>query len=443
MAATNIGMMDGAYFVGRNEILNWVNSTLHLNLSKVEEAASGAVHCQLLDAAHPGVVPMHKVNYDARSEYEMIQNYKVLQEVFNKLNISKHIEVNKLVKGRPLDNLEFMQWLKRYCDSVNGGVTTVTYNPVERRRESYKGPKEPVKRTASNGSTISTTGGSRDSSSEKDGVRSPSGSSNGSYSRRSPSSTTSASSPRRESHSTPHPSSKTKSYTPSVPTEVRALNEQIAELKLSMENLAKERDFYFAKLKDIEKVCSNAELGHLPVIMAVQRILFATEDSPTVILEAQAMACDNCPIEQPCVEKRDMQEADDIGLISNVVADSSLNNGNSSSNNLGRDNRQQQQPPSHQQQHNHTPQHHPPNHYQQHNHQPHEQQQLQQQRSSSSSSSRRKSMVTVAVPSNTEPTGVYNPRHHGRTPYHETAGSGIGHGEQSFRQPAISTLRIK
>ncbi|KAL6569816.1 hypothetical protein OROMI_014330 [Orobanche minor] len=69
---------------------SWINSTLHLNLSKVEEACTGAVQCQLMDAAHPGIMPMHKVNFDASYDYEMIQNYNVLQDVFNKLKITKH-----------------------------------------------------------------------------------------------------------------------------------------------------------------------------------------------------------------------------------------------------------------------------------------------------------------------------------------------------------------
>ena len=72
--ATNIGIMDAEYFVGRFEILSWINSLLQLNLSKVKKACSGVVHCQLLDATHPGIVLMHKVNFDAKSGYEMIQS---------------------------------------------------------------------------------------------------------------------------------------------------------------------------------------------------------------------------------------------------------------------------------------------------------------------------------------------------------------------------------
>ena len=36
-AVSSIGIMDGAYFVGRGEILHWISATLQLSLAKVEE----------------------------------------------------------------------------------------------------------------------------------------------------------------------------------------------------------------------------------------------------------------------------------------------------------------------------------------------------------------------------------------------------------------------
>ncbi|KAL2348355.1 hypothetical protein Fmac_002355 [Flemingia macrophylla] len=258
--ATNIGIMDAAYFVGRSEILSWINSTLQLNLSKVEEACSGAVHCQLLDAAHPGIVPMHKVNFDAKSEYEMIQNYKVLQDVFNKLKITKHIEVSKLVKGRPLDNLEFMQWMKRYCDTVNSGLHH-NYNPLE-RREVCKGGRETNKKSANIQSSTKGSTAQRPQSSHNS---------------------------RRNECSNANATNHAAKVIKPSPAGCPAYEEKITELKLSIDSLEKERDFYFAKLRDIEILCQTPEIEHSPIVGAIQKILYATDDDGTAVAEAQAM----------------------------------------------------------------------------------------------------------------------------------------------------------
>lgn len=303
-------MMDSAYFVGRNEILQWINSTLQLNLTKVEDTSKGAVQCQLMDSVHPGVVPMHKVNFDAKTEYEMIQNYKVLQDVFNKLKIDKHIEVNKLIKGRPLDNLEFMQWMKRYCDSINGGCNN-SYNPVE-RRETSKGGKEANKKTTPTApgtipgmaskatpaavSVKSTLAGPRrvEICSSKGGTKTA---------KVFPISSAVAPPP-------PVPVPSEVSMVPAA--QVDSLKEQITELKLSVDNLEKERDFYFAKLRDVEILCQSPGLEHYPVVMAIQRILYAADDSPAVMMQAQALISSSLQASRQADTKETEEMEDEI-----------------------------------------------------------------------------------------------------------------------------------
>ena len=64
------------------------------------------------------------------------------------------------------------------------------------------------------------------------------------------------------------------------------LNKQISELKMTVDGLEKERDFYFGKLRDIE-ILVQEELdaneqqqpGHveLPILKEIQAILYSTE----------------------------------------------------------------------------------------------------------------------------------------------------------------------
>lgn len=76
---------------------------------------------------------MNKVNWEAKSEHEYVKNFKILQQAFELLKIEKNIEVEKLIKGKYLDNLEFLQWIKRYFD-LKGG-SSQGYDPEDSRKK--------------------------------------------------------------------------------------------------------------------------------------------------------------------------------------------------------------------------------------------------------------------------------------------------------------------
>lgn len=89
----NFGTSDSGYFVSRQALLDWINHTLKLQLTHIEQLGTGAIYCQLLDSLYPGHIPLNRVNWKARQEYEFLQNFKVLQGALDRLGIDKKIEV--------------------------------------------------------------------------------------------------------------------------------------------------------------------------------------------------------------------------------------------------------------------------------------------------------------------------------------------------------------
>ena len=54
-----------------------MSNALRLDIIAIEDLGSGAIYCQLLDYAFGQRVPMHKVSWKAKFEYEFIHNLKV------------------------------------------------------------------------------------------------------------------------------------------------------------------------------------------------------------------------------------------------------------------------------------------------------------------------------------------------------------------------------
>lgn len=310
----NIGMMEGAFFVGRKAILDWLNTLLKTNLTKIEETCSGAIACQLCDALYgpeSKKVPMHKVKWDCKADFEYTQNYKILQDVFQKVGVNKVIPVAQLIRGKYQDNLEFMQWFKRFFELNYSGMPE-DYDAIKRRAkgkgvatfDKRMASKPKSRPTRSHGSTNTrrptrTAGSSNSSRTTNSSKRASSGTS--SNSSRSSESSSSRSSNGRQARVTQQKEnrrtntfSKRNASTGSgaANAQLAAKNEELtaenATLLSTVNGLEKERDFYFGKLRDVEILLQNLTENDAEPTKEVKslsdtifKILYATEEDFT------------------------------------------------------------------------------------------------------------------------------------------------------------------
>merc|ERR1712080_530795 len=90
--------------LSRHDMLAWVNGSLQSQIGKIEEMGTGAAYCQLMDILFPGTVPLKRVKYSSKQETDAINNFKILQATFKKLNVDQSVEVDKLVKAKFQDS---------------------------------------------------------------------------------------------------------------------------------------------------------------------------------------------------------------------------------------------------------------------------------------------------------------------------------------------------
>ncbi|XP_073436807.1 microtubule-associated protein RP/EB family member 1 isoform X2 [Dendrobates tinctorius] len=237
--------------LSRHDMLAWINESLQLNLTKIEHLCSGSVYCQFMDMLFPGSVTLKKVKFQAKLEHEYIQNFKVLQAGFKKMGVDKIIPVDKLVKGKFQDNFEFVQWFKKFFDANYDGKD---YDPVAARQGQESAPAPVLPTPVMNK------------------PKRPMGSTNSAPQRAVPTQRTAVT-------NKPAPAvGRRPGAVGNGEEESAELIQQINVLKITVEDLEKERDFYFGKLRNIELICQENEGESDPVLRKIVDILYATDE---------------------------------------------------------------------------------------------------------------------------------------------------------------------
>ncbi|ROI16385.1 Microtubule-associated protein RP/EB family member 2 [Anabarilius grahami] len=250
--------------MSRHDITAWVNDLLSLNYTKVEQLSSGAAYCQFMDMLFPGCISLKKVKFQAKLEHEYIHNFKLLQASFKRMNVDKIIPVEKLVKGRFQDNLDFIQWFKKFFDANYDGKE---YDPVQARQgQDAIPPPDPgeqifnLPKKSHHAASSPTAGATRSTTST-------------------PKSSTSTSTSRPSSaKKIPVMSSTPAKGEKELEAQVTQLSEQLNTLKLALEGVEKERDFYFGKLREVELLCQEQGQDNGPFVERLMEVLYSADD---------------------------------------------------------------------------------------------------------------------------------------------------------------------
>ncbi|XP_070070276.1 microtubule-associated protein RP/EB family member 1 isoform X3 [Drosophila takahashii] len=288
--------------LSRHDMLAWVNDCLQSQFSKIEELCTGAAYCQFMDMLFPNSVPVKRVKFRTNLEHEYIQNFKILQAGFKKMSVDKIIPVDKLIKGRFQDNFEFLQWFKKFFDANYDGRE---YDPLAQRAG--------VKLGNGNGNGHGSNGGSGVGSSNNDlhlmhrrPLQAPAGSvrmpprviaqtavskvlprtNNAAPASRITAGANSTGTVKKNDAGNSVNNQQIEEMSNQVGEEqenkqksVTNVKDQVMDMRINLEGLEKERDFYFSKLRDIEILCQEADDGEQhPLIQKIMDILYATED---------------------------------------------------------------------------------------------------------------------------------------------------------------------
>eukprot|EP00892_Ulva_mutabilis_P006767 jgi/Ulvmu1/4462/UM002_0187.1 len=129
--------MYGAYtYASKRDLLDWVAGLLEMTVDSLDDLISGAIWIQILDAHFQDSIPIQKVDFFAYTYEQCMANYKVLQLAFDKLQIMRDVDIQKMLEGNQGALLELLQW---FFKTLGDHTPVSDYDPKRRRAVSKHG----------------------------------------------------------------------------------------------------------------------------------------------------------------------------------------------------------------------------------------------------------------------------------------------------------------